>query len=121
MAKEGEGAVVRQTHLIAVVGAFMIGCTFVLLVGCSGDTGSQPSGSQDSEVSQSEQTGSERSTSQGSESTVAGSQQGGAQDSESTHEVAVHGESIMMIPDYPTDLTFTTYLQTPTITLEQGT
>jgi hypothetical protein len=102
MAKEGEGAVVRQTHLIAVVGAFMIGCTFVLLVGCSGNIGSQPSGSQDSEVSQSAEAGSERTGPRESESTVAGSQQGGAQDSESTHEVAVHGESIMTIPGHPT-------------------
>jgi hypothetical protein len=95
--------VVRQAWLMAEVGALLIGFAFLLAVGCSGDTGSQPSESQDSEVSQSEQTGSERSASQESESTVAGSQQGGAQDSESTHEVAVHGESIMMIPDYPTD------------------
>jgi RTX calcium-binding nonapeptide repeat (4 copies) len=94
--------VVRQAWLMAEVGALLIGFTCLLAVGCSGDTGSQHSGSQDSEVSQSEQTGSERSASQGSESTVAGSQQGGAQDSESTHEVAVHGESIRTIPHYPT-------------------
>jgi hypothetical protein len=103
MANEGEGAVVRQTHLIAVVGALLIGFTCLLAVGCSGDIGSQKGKSQGSEVSQSEQTGSERSASEESESTVAGSQQGGAQDSESTHEVAVHDESIRTIPDYPTD------------------
>jgi hypothetical protein len=95
--------VVRQAWLMAEVGASLIGFAFLLVVGCSGDTGSQPSGSQDSEVSQSEQTGSERSASQESEPAVAGSQQGGAQDSESTHEVAVHGESVMTILDYPTD------------------
>src|SRR5215204_6035765 len=34
---EGEGAVVRQAHLIAVVGTFLIGCAFLLLgVGCAG-------------------------------------------------------------------------------------
>jgi hypothetical protein len=82
--------VVRQAWLMAGVGALLIGFAFLLAVGCSGDTGSQPSGSQDSEVDQSEQTGSVRSASQDSESTVAGSQQGGAQDSESTHEVAEH-------------------------------
>jgi Ca2+-binding RTX toxin-like protein len=78
---------------MAEVGALLLGFAFLLLVGCSGDTGSQPSGSQDSEVSQSEQTGSERSASRESESTVAGSQPSGSQDSETTHEVTQHGGS----------------------------
>jgi RTX calcium-binding nonapeptide repeat (4 copies) len=35
--QEGEGALVRQGHLIAVVGTFLIGCAVLLLaVGCSG-------------------------------------------------------------------------------------
>jgi hypothetical protein len=34
--KEGRGDVVRQAHLIAVVGAILIGCTFVVLGGCAG-------------------------------------------------------------------------------------
>jgi hypothetical protein len=34
---ESEGAVLRQGHLIAVVGTFLLGCAFLLLaVGCSG-------------------------------------------------------------------------------------
>jgi hypothetical protein len=33
--KEG-GAVVRQAHFIAVVGAFLIGCAVLLMVGFSG-------------------------------------------------------------------------------------
>src|SRR5215213_5173980 len=37
MPREGEGVVVRQGHLIAVVKAFLIGCAFLLLVvGCAG-------------------------------------------------------------------------------------
>jgi hypothetical protein len=28
--------VIRQAHLIAVVGAFLMGCTVVLVVGCAG-------------------------------------------------------------------------------------
>jgi hypothetical protein len=36
--KEGRGAVVRQGHLIAVVGTLLIGCAVLLLlvVGCAG-------------------------------------------------------------------------------------
>jgi hypothetical protein len=34
--KEKAGAVVRREHLIAVVGAFLIGCAVLLLVGCAG-------------------------------------------------------------------------------------
>src|SRR5829696_7162910 len=37
MPREGEGAVVRQVHLIALVVAFLIGCAVLLLgVGCAG-------------------------------------------------------------------------------------
>jgi Ca2+-binding RTX toxin-like protein len=37
MQREGEGAVVRQAHLIVVLGVFLIGCAFLLLVaGCAG-------------------------------------------------------------------------------------
>src|SRR5215216_7765800 len=93
MQRKAGCAVVRQAWLIYVVGVFLIGFALFPLVGCSGDTGSQPSGSQDSEVSQSEQTGSERSASRESESTVAGSQPSGSQDGETTREVAQHGGS----------------------------
>jgi hypothetical protein len=74
--------VFRQGWLMTVMGTLLMVCAFLLAVGCSGNTGSQPSGSQDSEVSQSEQTGSERSASQ---------------ESESTHKVAQHGESLEAI------------------------
>jgi Ca2+-binding RTX toxin-like protein len=41
---EGEGAAVRQGHLIAVVGIFLIGCAVLLLVvGCAGTTSSETS------------------------------------------------------------------------------
>jgi Ca2+-binding RTX toxin-like protein len=36
MQREGEGVVVRQAHLIAVVLAFVIGCAFLLMAGASG-------------------------------------------------------------------------------------
>src|SRR5215204_5679626 len=36
MPREGEGAVVRRGHLIALVRAFLIGCAFLLAVGCAG-------------------------------------------------------------------------------------
>jgi hypothetical protein len=75
--------VVRQAWLMAEAGALLIGLTCLLAVGCSGDTGSQPSGSQDSEVSQSAEAGSERT---------------GPRESESTHEVAQHGGSLEAIP-----------------------
>ena len=40
--KEGRGAVVRQVHLIAVVGTLLIGYAFLLLVvGCAGTTSSE--------------------------------------------------------------------------------
>src|SRR5215213_4893738 len=44
MQREGEGAVVlRQVHLIAVVGTFLIGCAFLLLVvGCAGTNSEAP-------------------------------------------------------------------------------
>ena len=76
---------VRQAHLMGVVGVFLIGCAF-LVVGCSGDTGSQSAGTHDSEES---------------ESTATGSEHGGAQaseESDSTHEVAEHGGAIEKIP-----------------------
>jgi Tol biopolymer transport system component len=38
---------------MAEVGIFLMGCAFLLVVGCSGDTGSRPTGSQKSEDSQS--------------------------------------------------------------------
>src|SRR5215216_2074936 len=53
MQREGGRAVVRQAWLLTVVGIFLMGCAFLLVVGCSGDTGSQPTGSQKSEDSQS--------------------------------------------------------------------
>jgi hypothetical protein len=36
MPREGEGAIVRQGRCIALVVAFLIGCAFLLVVGCSG-------------------------------------------------------------------------------------
>jgi hypothetical protein len=36
MQREGGCAVVRQGHLIAVVGAFLIGCAVLVLAGCAG-------------------------------------------------------------------------------------
>jgi hypothetical protein len=33
---EGEGAVVRQGHLIAVVASFLMGCAVLVVVGCAG-------------------------------------------------------------------------------------
>jgi len=36
MPRAGEGAVVRQGHLIAVVRIFLIGCVVLLVVGCAG-------------------------------------------------------------------------------------
>src|SRR5829696_1663049 len=36
MPREGEGVVVRQGHLIAVVGTFLIGCAVLLVAGASG-------------------------------------------------------------------------------------
>jgi hypothetical protein len=36
MPREGEGAVVRQGHCIALVVAFLIGCAVLLVVGCAG-------------------------------------------------------------------------------------
>src|SRR5215216_5377006 len=43
MPREGEGAVVRQGRLIAVVRASLIGCAFLLLVvGCSGTRSEAP-------------------------------------------------------------------------------
>jgi hypothetical protein len=85
--------VVRQAWLITVVRVFLIGCAFLLAVGCSRDTGSQPSGSQDSEVSQSAEAGSERTGSLESEPTAALSGQGGSPEGESTHEATELGGS----------------------------
>ena len=43
MLREGEGAVVRQGRSIAVVGTFLIGCAFLLLmVGCAGTSSESP-------------------------------------------------------------------------------
>ena len=42
MLKEGEGAVVRQAHLIAWVVAFLIGCVLLLAVGCAGTRSEAP-------------------------------------------------------------------------------
>src|SRR5918998_5506659 len=63
-----------------------MGCALLHVVGCSGDTGSQPTGSQNTEVSQPAETGSE---------------QTGSQESESTHEFVLHGESIERTFNYP--------------------
>ena len=44
---------VRQAWLITFVGISLIGCAFLLVLGCSGETGSHPAGSQKGEDSQS--------------------------------------------------------------------
>src|SRR5215212_2576817 len=76
MRREGGHPVFRQAWLMTVVGLFLMGCAFLLVVGCSGETGSQPTGSQKSEESQRAVTGAERTT--------------GSREDESTHEVAQH-------------------------------
>jgi hypothetical protein len=42
MQREGGCAVIRQGHLIAVVGTFLIGCAVVLVVGCAGVSSEGP-------------------------------------------------------------------------------
>ena len=101
MQKEAGCAVVRQAWLITVVGVFLIGCVFLVVVGCSGEKGSQPTGSQNNEVSQPAETGSEQNGSRESESTHEATEPGGSQRSEegeSTDGVAQHGESLEAIP-----------------------
>ena len=88
MQREGGRAVVRQAWLVTVVGCFLMGCAFLLVVGCSEDSVSQPAGSQNREDSQSGEAGSERTGPHEGESTAALPGQG-----ESTHEVAAEGES----------------------------
>ena len=41
MQREGEGAMFRQAHLIAVVVAFLIGCAVLPVVGCSSEVRSE--------------------------------------------------------------------------------
>jgi hypothetical protein len=64
MQREGEGAVVRQGHLIAVVGTFLIGCAFLLLVvGCAGTSSEAPmEGQGHTEATNKEQTRSPEAT-----------------------------------------------------------
>jgi hypothetical protein len=73
MQSEGGCALFRQAWLVCVVGAFFMGCVFLLVVGCSGDTGSQGAGSQDREES---------------EPTASGSEHSGSQTTELSHEMA---------------------------------
>ena len=87
---EGGRAMFRQAWLMAVVGVLLIGCAFLLVVGCSGDTGSQPTGPERSEDSRPTDTGTERTGAREDESTAALSGQGGSPKGESTHEVAQH-------------------------------
>jgi len=85
------------------VGTFLIGFALLPLVGCSGDTGSQPTGSQNSEDSQSAETGSERSVAQESEPTHEVTEHCGPQaseESETTDQAAQHGVSIEHISGY---------------------
>src|SRR5918994_8004895 len=56
--REGGCAVVRQAHLIAVVGVLLIGCAVVLVVGCAGAR----SGSPQEKQGQAEQTRSAEAT-----------------------------------------------------------
>jgi hypothetical protein len=98
MQREDGGTLVRLSRLIAVTGFFLIGCAFILVVGCSGDTGSHPEESQNSEDSQSAETASERTGSRESESTAALSEQGGSLEGESTHEEVLQAEFSEKIP-----------------------
>src|SRR5215207_113685 len=60
---EGESAVVRQAHLIAVVRTFLIGCAVLLVVGCSGGRSEAPQEKQgQAEVTKQEQTRSPEAT-----------------------------------------------------------
>lgn len=104
MRGEGGCAVFRRAGVITVVGVFLIGCAFLLVVGCADNMGSQPTGSQKGEVSQSAEAGSERTGPRESESTHEVAEHGGSQASgegESTHQVVLHGESIEKAPNYP--------------------
>src|SRR5215208_8056822 len=68
---EGEGAVVRQRHIIAVMGTFLIGCAVLLLgVGCSG-TSSETSGKE--QASSPEATASEEARCEGTRTIKHGS------------------------------------------------
>src|SRR5215208_3337950 len=88
MQRGGGCAVFRQAWLMSVIGLFVMGCAFLVVVGCSGDTGSQPTESQNSEDSLLAETGPERTGTRESESTAALSTQGRSREGESTHEVA---------------------------------
>src|SRR5215217_2331253 len=88
MQRGGGCAVYRQAWLMSVVGLFVMGCAFLLVFRCSGDTGSQPTESQNSEDSQSAETGPERTGTRESESTAELSTQGRSREDESPHEVA---------------------------------
>jgi hypothetical protein len=62
--REGGGAVVRQRHLIAVVGVLLIGCAFVVVAGCAGvrSGGSQEEAQGHTEATNKEQTRSPEAT-----------------------------------------------------------
>jgi hypothetical protein len=64
MPREGEGVVVRQGRSIAVVGTFLIGCAFLLLVvGCAGTSSEAPKeGQGHTEATNKEQTRSPEAT-----------------------------------------------------------
>src|SRR5215211_5212345 len=63
MQREGEGAVVRQGHLIAVVGTFLIGCAVLLLVvSCAGTSSEAPKEGQGHTEATKEQTRSAEAT-----------------------------------------------------------
>ena len=85
--------VIRQEWLVTPIGLFFMGCAFLLVVGCSGHTGSQPIGSQESEDSQPVETGAERSGPRQSESTATLSGRSASGEGEATHEVAAEGSS----------------------------
>jgi hypothetical protein len=64
MQEEGEGTVVRQGHVIAMVGTFLIGCALLLDVGCAGtssetskkEQGSAPQATQSEEEARCDRT-----------------------------------------------------------------
>src|SRR5215208_7773152 len=104
MQRGGRCPVYRQVWLMTVVGTLLMVCAFLLVVGCSGQTGSQPTGSQKSEDSQRAVTGAERTTgSREDESTHEVAQHCGPQaseESETTDQAAQHGVSIEHISGY---------------------
>jgi hypothetical protein len=90
MQREGEGAVVRQGHLIAVVGILLIGCTVLLVVGCAGVRSGTP---QEEEQGHTEATNKEQTRSP---------------DATASEEARCEGTRTIKIPVLVTEAVFTT-------------